>query len=1116
MKFVNDQIIRSMSWFVTKARVLTKSRVSFATIILALFCAALAATKLLLEDKRENKGVRLLKDSFRTCRLIESRIVGFDYAPLVTTRGAGQEAALSDESFRRAERIVLDAVYSEPDAKSHRALAVFNLLNKQFDGAIEEFEKALSYEPSSAELHSDLGSALFEKAKAEFTTEKAQSEFTGKPVEYLSRSIEQIQKALYYDGSLKESIFNLGLVQELLGLHFVASATLSQYVELEPSSGWAQEARERISLVEEKKNGVSSSSKQELLRDFLDAFEKRNVERAWRITCENRSPLNGKYVSELLIDAYIAQSIGRELEESTQTLSALSFLGELEIGRANEHYTSELVRYLKARTLPELEQLRQARDLVQRGHELYILDRGDEAIRAYSEAKREFDRLGDNCESLSAEYRIAYCESEDRDTTDSRPRFDRLSITSETHGFKLLRLRSLLGIASDEFSQKAYSKAIRYGWQAVEIARQVGDEVSALTSLDSTMEYYRAVENDRRVLSCVQQSLEYSSCPSTNGLQNFGHYSRIASALLDAGYIDASLDLRKEAFNFLMRDVPRDAALYFADLGSTYVKLKKYEKALESLNLADEEAKAISPETPKNIILAYVLLQKGSLYKDRGDFQNALAAYSESLTLSERADFPMYVYQARKGRLYCYIALSEDSKAENEIVKTTNLLEDDRSRILEHEDRNYFFDAEQDVYDLAINYEHRRGDRIRAFDYSEESRSRSLLDLLQRESEEASHEILGDISIREVFRPLTMQTIQAQLPKELQILQYSVLADKTIIWLLASDAIFWISVDISQQDLNKRVRAYLNYISHYTQDNSRDISALSRDLYSILIAPVSTLLRREGSVCIVPDKLLNILPFETLVSSQSQKYLVEDFNVLYSPSSSVLLACIEKDKSKESHTSEKMLGIGNPYFDHALFKGLSDLSAAQREVEKIASYYRESTVLTGDAAREEDVRKEMRNATVIHFATHSLLDEDSPLRSKILLTKETTRTRQDSDGVLESREICRTKLANARLVVLASCQSGIDRYYRGEGTMSLARSFLAAGVPTVVASLWEVDSNATEQLMVEFHRFKQQEKLAVAESLRQAKLNMLRGPDNRFRHPYFWSAFIAVGGQATF
>jgi CHAT domain-containing protein len=71
-------------------------------------------------------------------------------------------------------------------------------------------------------------------------------------------------------------------------------------------------------------------------------------------------------------------------------------------------------------------------------------------------------------------------------------------------------------------------------------------------------------------------------------------------------------------------------------------------------------------------------------------------------------------------------------------------------------------------------------------------------------------------------------------------------------------------------------------------------------------------------------------------------------------------------------------------------------------------------------------------------------------------------------------------------------------------------------VPVVVASLWAVDSDSTKELMVNFHRLRRRGGLPAAEALREAQLEMLRGPDQSFRQPYHWAPFIAIGGHTRF
>jgi CHAT domain-containing protein len=149
---------------------------------------------------------------------------------------------------------------------------------------------------------------------------------------------------------------------------------------------------------------------------------------------------------------------------------------------------------------------------------------------------------------------------------------------------------------------------------------------------------------------------------------------------------------------------------------------------------------------------------------------------------------------------------------------------------------------------------------------------------------------------------------------------------------------------------------------------------------------------------------------------------------------------------------------------------------------------------------------------VIHLASHSKIDNEVPLRSELLLAK----TKTDTNSVLRAYEIYNLDLSHTRLVVLSSCQSGAGHYYGGEGVSSLARAFIGAGVPLVVASLWPVDSKATEMLMVSFHKNRDQGQIPTVEALKNAQQEMARGSAENLRRPYYWAAFTVTGGCAKF
>jgi len=171
-------------------------------------------------------------------------------------------------------------------------------------------------------------------------------------------------------------------------------------------------------------------------------------------------------------------------------------------------------------------------------------------------------------------------------------------------------------------------------------------------------------------------------------------------------------------------------------------------------------------------------------------------------------------------------------------------------------------------------------------------------------------------------------------------------------------------------------------------------------------------------------------------------------------------------------------------------------------------------VLVGAAARKRRVISEMLDSDVVHLALHALEDDHSEMQSKLVLAKDQAEesAADEEDGTLQAREIYSLKLPRTRLLVLSACQTGTGRFYRGEGTFSLARAFLVSGVPFVVASLWPVDSESTADLMISFHKYRKQKHWTSAQALQQAQLDMLAHPNQRLHRPYYWASFFALGG----
>src|SRR5262245_33018569 len=144
---------------------------------------------------------------------------------------------------------------------------------------------------------------------------------------------------------------------------------------------------------------------------------------------------------------------------------------------------------------------------------------------------------------------------------------------------------------------------------------------------------------------------------------------------------------------------------------------------------------------------------------------------------------------------------------------------------------------------------------------------------------------------------------------------------------------------------------------------------------------------------------------------------------------------------------------------------------------------------------------------ILHFATHGLLNNKIPALSGLVFSLVDEKG-LPLNGFLRLHEIYNLKL-NADLVVLSGCQTALGQEVSGEGLIGLTRGFMHAGAPRVVASLWNVNDQATANLMKLFYQRMLKDGLRPAAALRAAQIDMWKTEPNAV--PYRWGAFILQG-----
>src|SRR6202011_4149055 len=122
--------------------------------------------------------------------------------------------------------------------------------------------------------------------------------------------------------------------------------------------------------------------------------------------------------------------------------------------------------------------------------------------------------------------------------------------------------------------------------------------------------------------------------------------------------------------------------------------------------------------------------------------------------------------------------------------------------------------------------------------------------------------------------------------------------------------------------------------------------------------------------------------------------------------------------------------------------------------------------LVGKDATEQAFRDQAGNNNLVHIAAHGQLNTGSPLFSKVVLAPDAA---GKQDGSLEVHEVYELDLKKTELVVLSACQTSLGAQSKGDDIVGLNRAFIYAGTPSVIASLWSVDDQATSQLMTSFY-----------------------------------------------
>jgi CHAT domain-containing protein/tetratricopeptide (TPR) repeat protein len=1089
------------------------SRAVMAMTLLLVAVAGVIIWRVVVYKSDLQTGLMALNDAYRQERPIEARVSTLDYAPFGSTRSGNEQVPVNTFELDRAKRFLSDAEKRRADAASAHALGKLHLMQKEFEKAIEYLDRAAKTDSKNPQIYADLGAAYLEKGRSELDANKSKepNEQSGKGLVDLGRSLEYLKQSLELDPNLLEALFNRGLVHEQQGLYGEAENDWRAYIDKDSTSQWAVDARTKLKSLEGRKNRGSQDTKSETFMHALLTFDNTT---AWEIYQRNYTKY-GNRLTDILVDQFLASEPGPQSDEN---LVALRDVGELETRNAEDSFTADLARIYASATPQTKTLLVEARRQFKEGYKVFEESNFRKAAELFTSAQKTFDQVGDQPESLAAAILIAHVAALEADS-EGQEVIAKVVSDCQARRYKWLLGQALIKRAHIQSNLNNYSDAIEDSRQALQIFQDLKDLYNMFVSSSQLANLHYLINNHDTSLSFLKRAMTIAEVQDVPPTQLWSIYI-VASANLSALKLNrAALDYQDEALQLALRlKTPFYISRSYQNIGLTYGALRQFDLAFESVRRAYEQGKSRETERDGKNMMASAARGLGDLYRASGDETSALAAYDESSRFYGEIKFDHYSYPAHKGKFLSYLAQNNDALAEQELEIILNLFEKYREKIVEDRQTSYFFDKEQDICDLAIDFTYfRLNDQHRAFDRSEICRARNLHRLIKHGAKVTPGASGLDLRSSQPFEsgnasPLTGAEIQQQVPKQVQIVQYAVLEKRLLVWCITRSEIFTRFIEVDSSTLKDLVTTALNQIRQRDDKGSAD--SLKR-LYDLLIAPVSSRLDSTKVLCFIPDESLHSLPFGALMSTTSGHYLAQDYQLMTSPSSTILIESSHRAQERSSVQEERLLAVGNPTFDRSSNPSLPNLASAEGEVNEIArGYPPHARVLVGAQATRTSVMNELPRAQVAHFAAHYQIDHQSPLSSKVLLSPEPGDRAHAQSSALVSADIYQMDLTGTRLVVLSACQTGVEQELRGEGAIGFARSFLVAGVPVVVASLWPVDSEATSELMISFHHYRRVKHLPTTEALTRAQQEMMT--HEKYSHPYYWAGFTAIGGYSEF
>lgn len=674
-----------------------------------------------------------------------------------------------------------------------------------------------------------------------------------------------------------------------------------------------------------------------------------------------------------------------------------------------------------------------------------------------------------------------------------------------------------------------------------------GDLYKDERKFDSSIVYYRLAAG------------RFKSANDENSYYDLYNKAGLATAYNESGKNAEALTLQKNVLIQFRRNFPdlkQPIVEFLNNIAETYINLEQYDSAriysdssfhyqskLESLPKKTTHWLQAIPFTYRvcEQVRTRTKLLTG-LYKQSADtgrlveiieLVDAYAGYIAANLHMLRTESSLIEQAALNKEIFssgidaCWMA-SRDNKASREMLeKAFYFSEQSKALLLRLASNSFLVDDAMQTHDEVVQTDIRMRREISSLKeqyYNAEEDQDSMLHVLTSKVEaykffQDSLKQIGDPYFKKRYElgGYTIADIRRVLLQQGQtLLEYSLTGEGLYTFTITGDSLF----------VNRTDTAILKQVEVLRSPQKLSSVAYAQhayNLYQQLIKPNEQHFT-SGKIIIIPDADLYYLNFESLVADKNGKdfsslsYLLTRYNISYLLSAHTAIQLKNSSGNQERRNkalvfapvfTDAMKQSYSKVVDHdssfmTLFRQPFALQAA-KDIKGLVP----TDLFIEESAQENNFKKSASDYKVLHLGTHTKVNNEDPLQSKLFFARSPGDSSSTDDGDLYAYEVYPMEL-HAQLAVLTACETGTGAMRSGEGVMSLAYSFMFAGCPGVVMSLWNIDEKTNAEIITDFYKHLKTGD-NKSEALRKAKLNFLRSNSGELANPFYWAGLCLIG-----